>query len=523
MSDDTDNSVPSLNVVNFDLNATARKNKLGRTRKLEIPPEPPEAMKKRLYLTRNDLGAARRLEIFTDGDLLFCPEKGWAAWDGFRFDFKHGEAAAIRRAHLLHDDMMRNEAQAVLWQIGRETTIEDEIEKAVQSFRTWAKSCGNGGKIDSILGVLSRFEQVFTPLENLDPGWDFAVGNGVMRLSREHGAVFDPVPLKDDRMTRRALADWDERATAPEFERFLEKVQPDPAQRAFLQRVTGYCLAAGNPEQVFFFFQGKGGDGKSTFLNAVASALGDLVGDAQVATFLEQDRRGAEASPDIAALAGATRLVRVAEPKKGAKLDEGSIKQFTGGEPVTARGLHKELFSFPFRATCIMSCNEIPQPRGDDRGIWRRLQIVTWPVSIPKAERDIELPTRLSVERDGILRWIIKGFEDWLEHGLDPPVDAMEQVASLRRTASPLANWYDERCEAAAGAETAHSALLADYEAWRGDNGGVEVSSKAMATFLFNRGHRDRKSHGVKVRLGVRLRPIEAGDGPDDEADPAPF
>lgn len=514
-------------VVNVDFSgSTAGKRKVKAVR-----PAPPEAMQKRVFLSRNDLGAARRLEIFADGDLIFCPEKGWLAWDGFRFDVKHGAAVAARRAHELHDDMVKHEADAVEWfeegvildGEGSAAKVRARIEKNVASFRNWAKSCGNGGKIKSILEVASSFASLYAPLETLDPGWDFAVANGVLRLSRDEGAVFDPHPKKADRMTRRAQASWDPTATAPTWERFLEKVQPDPGMRAYLQRLTGYTLATGNPEQIFVIFQGKGGDGKSTFLNAVAAALGDLVGDAQVQTFLEQDRRGAEASPDIAALAGATRLVRVSEPPKGAKLAEGAIKQFTGGEPITARGLFKELFSFPFMATCIMSCNTIPEPKGDDRGIWRRLQVVTWPTSIAKSEQDPELPGRLSAERDGILRWIVKGFEDWLEHGLNAPEDAIEAVASLRRNASPLANWYDERCEPETGAETSHKELVQDYEDWRGRNGGVEVSSKAMATFLLNRGHRDRKSHGVKVRLGIRLRPLDVEDMGDPGAEPAPF
>jgi putative DNA primase/helicase len=62
-------------------------------------------------------------------------------------------------------------------------------------------------------------------------------------------------------------------------------------------------------------FQGKGGDGKSTIVNAVRHTLGTYATTVAVETFLDTGvKRGSEASPDIAALAGDTRFLCAGEP-----------------------------------------------------------------------------------------------------------------------------------------------------------------------------------------------------------------
>ena len=65
-------------------------------------------------------------------------------------------------------------------------------------------------------------------------------------------------------------------AAGPAFTRFLERVPPDPAMRAFLGRLLGHALEGRVVSHILPIFYGEGGNGKGTLINhAVLPALGD--------------------------------------------------------------------------------------------------------------------------------------------------------------------------------------------------------------------------------------------------------
>jgi putative DNA primase/helicase len=479
---------------------------------------PPEELIRRAGLPLNDLGGARRLAAFAPGRLIYAPERGWHAWDGQRYRLADGEAAAWRLCAQLHDHVATAELDALIYslQTARAPLEPGDQAKVANTFRAWAKSLGNAPKVKAILETHATAEGVYTPLAALDAGDAFAVANGTVRLCRSAGVQFEPGWRMEDRITLATRAAFRPEAQAPGFESFLKRVQPDPAMRDYLQRVIGYSLFLGNSEQKFFIFQGKGGDGKSTFLNAIAYALGDLVGDAQVHSFLASDqRKGSEASPDIAALAGGVRLVKVSEPPKGSQLDEGAIKQYTGGEPITARGLFKELFSFAFQACLILSCNPLPHVRGDDKGIHRRLQIIQWPVSLKEAEQDRSLGERLKGEADGILAWALEGVRRYLQDGLDAPNKVREAGEGYRATNNPWTIWWETCVERVDRAQSVPTRELRQHLVEYLSAGASDEEREALRKSVGERGfarflddlqvENDRDGRRGMIRRGVRL------------------
>ncbi|EDO0402209.1 DNA primase, partial [Listeria monocytogenes] len=93
------------------------------------------------------------------------------------------------------------------------------------------------------------------------------------------------------------------------------------------------------------------------------------------------------ANSDIARLHGA-RFVTTTEPNEGVRLDEGLVKQLTGGDKVTARHLYKDEFEFTPEFKIWMATNHKPIIRGRDDGIWRRLHLVPFTVKIPDEKVD---------------------------------------------------------------------------------------------------------------------------------------
>jgi len=319
--------------------------------------------------------------------------------------------------------------------------------------------------------------------------------------------------------------EWTPGAECSLWLKHLQTVLPDPAVRTYLQQVLGYALSGLTIEQCMFLLQGRGGDGKSTTMDVVRTLMGGYAVAADVKTFTAEGtaRSGAEASPDLARLAGDTRLVCTQEPKRNVALDEQRIKQFTGGSPITARMLHSDPIEFDPRGKLVMECNSRPRISGDDDGIWRRIVIILFPHQFKGEAIDKSFKTRLLDEGPGILNWLLEGLMAYLRAGrLVQPPAVVEAVEEYRRSANPFGEWMAARLDTSDQTTLALSSLLyADYKQWCEAEAVGEretMTSTAFGRALGDRqimlGPRDRT--GKKQRRGARLRAVESvlpGDG----------
>lgn len=98
--------------------------------------------------------------------------------------------------------------------------------------------------------------------------------------------------------------------------------------------------------------------------------------------------------------------------------DNGMFKALTGEDFITAERKNKDPFSFRPYARFLFSCNEIPRNYGDrSEGFYRRLLIIRFEKSVPKAKRDPNLAEKLAAERDGILMWALTGLKRLITSG----------------------------------------------------------------------------------------------------------
>ena len=135
--------------------------------------------------------------------------------------------------------------------------------------------------------------------------------------------------------------------------------------------------------------------------------MGSYAANAQVDTIMQ--RKGSQtANTDIARLAGA-RLVTIAEPEDGARLNESLIKQLAGSDKVTARFLFGDEFEYKPQFKIWISTNHKPIIRGTDDGIWRRVVLIPFTVKIPQDRIDKDLPAKLRKELPQIANWAVEG------------------------------------------------------------------------------------------------------------------
>ena len=62
------------------------------------------------------------------------------------------------------------------------------------------------------------------------------------------------------------------------------------------------------------------------------------------------------------------------EPSKGVKLNEGIMKELTGGDPLQARALFQECETFETQFKLVVCTNNLFEIESNDDGTWRRIR-----------------------------------------------------------------------------------------------------------------------------------------------------
>ena len=493
----------------------------------------------------NDFGNAMRLILLSGGEidahgdvdttncrLLYLLGAGWVGFNGKFWDRECGEDEARKAAH--------RTARAIrdLYEV-----LVTNGKMTAKDFFKFADGCGSAGATSAMLKQAQSYLTVKIEVFDRDP---LAINcrNGTLKMSfdgvgadgkfRVRLAAHDP----SDRITRMAAVAWDAKAPAPRFRGVVDDSLPEVEEQAFFKRWLGYCATGRTEEQAFALIQGRGRDGKSTILDACREALGTYGVAASPDTFLEGGMRsGSDAAPDLIALSGDTRLAVLSEPKRGAKFNEGLLKAWTSGSPISARDLHSKPIQFRPGAKINFECNAFPVARGDDDGIWRRVLTPQFRHQVPEDQMDRLLPQKLRAEElPGILNWLVEGVGDWLRRGkLDMPESLKAVLDDYRKSSSPFGDWLRERCitgEAAGDHKELSGNLYTDFKDWFEKQG----FEKPMSVRAFGDALRDRQitlmgknTAGLKYRGPIRLKtvqeiaaeaaeggsPAPAGDGAD--------
>jgi putative DNA primase/helicase len=443
----------------------------------------------------SDRWNAQKLIAKCGNDLRYVPAwRVWLVWDGKRW-----KRDDTQQAERWADDVIRSlYAEAA--------QITDSAKR--QELAEWARRSESAHAQEAMLRTAEKFVAIAPGQLDSDPML-FNVLNGTLNLQtgklRPH--------RREDLLTKIAGAKYLAGATQPVWTRFLREATGGNRQlAAFLARAVGYSLTGDTGEEKLFFVHGPTATGKSTFLEAVKSAMGEYAASADFETFLSKPTGGGIRN-DIARLAGA-RFVASLEMEDGRKLAEGLVKQLTGGDTIAARFLYAESFEFRPQFKLWLAANSEPKADDSDGALWRRILRVPFDREIPKDKRDPEIKKTLRDDpeaRAAILAWAVKGLRAWRKTGLGVPPVVEKATEAYRRRQNPLSEFVEARCEATAGAWISSANLRLAYEIWAQGNDEAKLSGKEFAKHLTSLGFTAKRKKTERGWAGISIK--RGGDG----------
>ena len=430
--------------------------------------------------------------------LTRCTDAGNAEWlaalygDTLRYDHTRGRWLLWQGDWWAEDtdgQLRRMAKEAARERYRKAADIEDAEKK--KSVAKWAIKSESRSKLDAALDLA----QSETPIADSGECWNadpflLGVQNGVIDLRT--GQLRPGKP--EDGITLHTDIAFDADAECPRWEQFVGEIfNGDRELIDFIQRAVGYSLTGDVSEQCLFTLHGRGANGKSTFLRVLRHVFGGYAQDTPFTTF-ELAARNTTPN-DLAALAG-RRFVTAAEAVPGRRLNEARVKALTGGDPMTARFLYGEFFTFEPTCKLWLAVNHRPNVGDHSVAFWRRMRLVPFTRQFIGVDADDHLGEKLQNEAPGILAWAVRGCLNWQNSGLGYPDAVAEATEDYQNDTDPLGEFLQERCEDGKHQSVKASTFYRAYCDWcelNGVTGREKMSRTAFGRRLsewFDKEHR---------------------------------
>ena len=416
----------------------------------------PEIKQPKFNLT--EMGNSERLVYQHNQNIRYCHAwKCWMIWDGLRWVQDKSD-----KIKMIAKEVVRS----IYLEAGKasDATERKEISKHAQK----SESSHN---INAMITLAES--EVPVRAEELDQNpWLLNCQNGTIDLKT---GILSP-HSREDYITKLSPVIYDHGAPHQLWDAFLDRVfDGNKDLIAFMQRAIGYSLTGLADEQCLFILHGSGANGKSTFLQTISELLSDYAMQTPTETLLVK-AKGA-ISNDVARLKGA-RFVIASEAEAEQRLAENLIKQMTGGDTISARFLHQEFFDFKPTHKMFLGTNHKPIINGTDYGIWRRIKLIPFEITIPETERDPKMLEKLLLEKEGILAWAVEGCLLWQAEGLGMPAAVKQATAGYREEMDVLSQFISETCKIGGQLQVPSKELFCAFEKWCSNNGEQPITHR---------------------------------------------
>lgn len=210
------------------------------------------------------------------------------------------------------------------------------------------------------------------------------------------------------------------------------------------------------------------------------------------------------------------------ELSSSAAIASETFKAIITGEPVDGRDVYKSRVEFRPVAQHVFATNTLPPFQGGmDRGVQRRLLVVTFNRVIPMEERVEAIGRRIaSEEADHLLVWAVEGASRLIrQRGFTLPPSSKAALTDWILGADPVLAWLDE-CVDAAPCHPAIATRMAyeQFHGWATAEGFYRDKLPAINGFVQRvlantAGVETKRTSAGRVFLGLRLKHTAAAQG----------
>lgn len=277
------------------------------------------------------------------------------------------------------------------------------------------------------------------------------VSNGVLCLKT---GTLRPYEL-EDYLTMKLNVAYEKGADISKQKEFISQLlNKNREAEDFLQYWFGYSITGENNRQELLIEEGTedGANAKSHMNNCLSNVLGAL--------YTTGDRKAFSTRPDGVVNndslynARFSRIVVINELNKDAQLDEGQVKNYTGGEAVAVSGKFKNEITYTPKFKIILPMNDMIKVPAHQGALWRRVVMLQFKVRFLSrdhfqwddeqhkqgwiVERDDAKANDLKNDKEGWLEWLVQGAMNYYKNpSIKIPASLQEHLLQTQEENDP--------------------------------------------------------------------------------------
>jgi len=353
-------------------------------------------------------------------DNYICSSIKNNAW----YEYKHGRWYEIDQGTTLRQSLSttiyklyRNKSNELHDQLTTvDPTTDSEQFELLKERSTRADNCASSLKKTQIKNNIMReardlfYERKFEELMD-SHNHILCFNNGVIDFDKQifREGVPEDFNSKSTNIDYQPLDRKKDGGIIQEIEDFMCQLFPIEDLRRYMWDHLASCLIGKNENQTFNIYNGVGRNGKSALVTLMYKILGDYTGNVPITLITQKRGLIGGTSSEVVNLRG-TRYAVMQESSKGDQINEGIMKELTGGDKITARGLYKDAVTFVPQFKLVMMTNNLFDIKSNDDGTWRRIRICEFLSLFTEdpVEGDKEKPYQFKVDKK-----IDKKFDIW--------------------------------------------------------------------------------------------------------------
>ena len=323
--------------------------------------------------------------------------------------------------------------------------------------------------------------------------------------------------------------DFDPQALSPIFDKFLKKNLENDKQRIdLLMEWAGYLLLPNTDYQKFMFFEGEGSNGKSVFLAAIEAMIGE-----SNCSHVSLESFG----KDFILTQTLGKLVNIAsECSEMDLVAEGMLKAFASGDRMTFNRKGIPPIEAAPTARLMLSANVRPRFADKSSGLWRRMILMPWRVTIADGEKTIGMDKvgwwEESGELPGIFNWALAGLDQLNANKRFTKSEVCEAaLSSYRSEMNPIKVFFeenyikDETQNFMVGAQYMYEhyrewCFARNYKAFSDGAFGRELARHFKEAVKKRHWEKDQDGKPIRVAYYHGIRNLSRSDDKESEDDP---
>ena len=323
-------------------------------------------------------------------------------------------------------------------------------------------------------------------------------------------------------------------AVRKEVEALLYSLFEDDTMTNYLLSVLSTTVCGTRNMEEWYILSGRGGNGKGVIVELLSAALGGYFYTLPNSVLTKPIDKPCGPTAELVGLRG-KRYVNTSEPESNDKILEGTTKLLSGGDPITARGLHKDPITFKPQFMLGLQCNNIPALNSVTQGSVRRIRIVPFPfqfVAEPKLDDERKanphiknVKCKSSEWRDEFMLMMLEKYPSVAGKSTVPmPAAVKAKTDEYIQSNNPVGAWFKEnyvradtqKVMSAGGEEVEVPAFIRSRELWMDYKtfSGANISDKKFKEAMdfneiyatkFNCNKKDKQGHVVVSLDGVMV------------------